>query len=1060
VFLVLNLTEVMLQQRQRSQVRQNETELSSVNMTSIHCKLQEEAEKIRKWQTSSDIELKQKITKLKECEQLISKQRNQVLEMQIENESLLTKLQKEQFNQAQINVKLKTSRELFIALKNHSENLQTSIIRGEEDRDSLRMLAAENIKQIKDLKSTIQDMTDVNDKQLITLKSCMKDREIAHEEFKFKSEQDIENALKCSEALEVELKKYKNNVDDLSRQLIEKQGIVSSREEKIVSLEEHLKDQQIMNESNLSDLSEIQITLNQTELSYKSAQSEILRVQKENLDLNDKFRAYKIESESQIESFQDNQARLNDSLTNLSTQFNEISSKHDRLEDENKSLKESVSQLVKCIEELQEKQEENEQEIIQLNDMYKASVEREAVMKDIVQQKDDQFENLKSDKEQVESQLNTISKDMKLLKAQEEKGLQQIEQLESSNNEYKKNLEETMQKSLEKDATSNNLLLELERKTTEYIQCETKSNQCEENLNALSLSLNEKEHEIKKLTSTNCILKLKVEEYTSKHQGLESILGDLNQHLTTLQDEYNTCCLQFESMRTQSLDKEKEIYQKDAEFLKMKKENETCKKEIKTLTTATRSLEKTLSNVKNLNEKANAVAMEKSLECDSLKVVNLDLERRNCKLKSDLSSAEDGSSDLSKRLSTELQDAIMEVSDKSDTIKKLQETLLKLKDDQSRSINDMKAENEALNLDNKQLTLSISQKVEDISALAEEINKLQNKILKLEESNISLKKDYSNQLNCLKAETITLEKCKVDLTQYSSECEKEKLSMVSELNSVKEDKLEIEKYNNTLKSNNNLLLSENMQHKEEIEKLMVQINDIQTQNISFNDVNHKLEEKSKQVILLQESFDKIQSDFLLSENKYMSTIEKLRGEIKKLNKNKVKAVLSNVASKSPSVSKESSNASFVSPKHDVVNNPESPKTPSCGRSKKRRVAFGKSPSWHSASDDNLDEEEDTTVSSSTGSSLNKTRNIALSKSPKLATYSSTKSPRLKFGKSPAPVNELLANYPAPSSSEKRGMKLPDAYVKRKEESLKKKQKIKVETCSWFDTESAFGFDEK
>ena len=1050
----------MLQQRHRSQVKNNEAEISNVNMTSIHCKLQEEAEKIRKWQTSSDIEIKQKITKLKECELLISKQRNQVLEMQIENESLSTKLQKEQFNQAQINLKLKTSRELFIALKNHSENLQASIIRGEEDRDSLRMLAAETIKQIKDLKLSMQEIADTNDKQILILKSCIKDREMAYDELKFKSEQDIENALKCSEALEIEMKNCKDNIDNLSRQLLEKQGNVSLLEDKIEKLEKNLKEQEIMTASKLSALAELQTTLAQTDLSYKSAQSEILRLQKENQELNEKFGQYKADAENQIGSLQADQTKLTDSLTNLSTQFNEVTSKHDRLEDENISLKESVSQLVKCIEELQEKQEENEQEIIQLNEMYSSSVERETELKSVVQEKDEQFQNLKSTKEEVDAKLITISGDIAQKNLQEEKYLDQIEKLQSSNAEYENNLEKAIEKSSEMDSISKNLLFDLEKKTAEYIECETKSKQYEKNWKSISLSLNQKNCELKELISTNELLKLKVEEYTNKHQAFESKLDDLNQYLISLTDEHKGSCSQLNSIRTIVKDKEKELSKKDSQYLELKKENEVNKKEINVLITSTKSLEKDISCAKNLEEQAMADAKKRLLECGSLKIVNLDLEKKISKLKNDLNSAEDGSSNLSKILSAELKEATLEVTAKNDVIAKLQDNLSKLQNEQNGSLNEMKFKNEALDKENQQLNLAISHKIADISALAEEINKLQNKILKLEDTNVASKKDLSTEVNSLETKIKKLEKSKVDLTNHVSACENERLSIVSEMSNLKDKKSENERENGVLKSTNAKLLSEKSQFKIEIEQLKAQMDNVLTQNISFKNVNHKLEDKESQVRLLKQSLEEVKSDFLVSEKNYISTIDKLKEEIKKLNKNKVQAVLSNVASKSPMI-KDSSESSFLSPNQKVACNPESPKTPSVGRSKKRRVAFGKSPSWHSASDDNLDEEEDTTVSSSTGNNHNKGKNLTLSKSPKLTTYSSNKSPsRLKLGKSPAPVNELLAKYPTPSITEKRGIKLPDAYVKRKEESLKKRQKIKLEACSWFDTEAAFGFDEK
>ncbi len=52
-------------------------------LTVLHSRLQQEAEKIRKWKTVTEMELKQKDQKLQEAKSTIDKQQKQMLDIQV-----------------------------------------------------------------------------------------------------------------------------------------------------------------------------------------------------------------------------------------------------------------------------------------------------------------------------------------------------------------------------------------------------------------------------------------------------------------------------------------------------------------------------------------------------------------------------------------------------------------------------------------------------------------------------------------------------------------------------------------------------------------------------------------------------------------------------------------------------------------------------------------------------------------------------------------------------------------------------------------------------------------
>ena len=61
-----------------------ETKEQQKNRLSVlHGRLQEEAEKIRKWKNSTELELKQKDQQLREAQQMIEKQRKSIIDAQV-----------------------------------------------------------------------------------------------------------------------------------------------------------------------------------------------------------------------------------------------------------------------------------------------------------------------------------------------------------------------------------------------------------------------------------------------------------------------------------------------------------------------------------------------------------------------------------------------------------------------------------------------------------------------------------------------------------------------------------------------------------------------------------------------------------------------------------------------------------------------------------------------------------------------------------------------------------------------------------------------------------------
>lgn len=89
--------------------KQKEAEIqaqSGERMTSLHSRLQQEAEKIRKWKNAMELDIKHKEKCLEEANCTIEKQRTSLTDLQLSNESLQSQLNEEVANQKEIKTKL------------------------------------------------------------------------------------------------------------------------------------------------------------------------------------------------------------------------------------------------------------------------------------------------------------------------------------------------------------------------------------------------------------------------------------------------------------------------------------------------------------------------------------------------------------------------------------------------------------------------------------------------------------------------------------------------------------------------------------------------------------------------------------------------------------------------------------------------------------------------------------------------------------------------------------------------------------------------------------------
>ena len=113
-----------------SEKEANKLNQNADRLKDLHSRLHQEAEKIRHWKVSTEIEIKQKDKKLSDAMQTIDTLRKSILELQFQNESVSTKLQEEKSMHQETLQKIVGTRDMCNALKEHMAKLEKSLMIG------------------------------------------------------------------------------------------------------------------------------------------------------------------------------------------------------------------------------------------------------------------------------------------------------------------------------------------------------------------------------------------------------------------------------------------------------------------------------------------------------------------------------------------------------------------------------------------------------------------------------------------------------------------------------------------------------------------------------------------------------------------------------------------------------------------------------------------------------------------------------------------------------------------------------------------------------------------
>ncbi|NWT18983.1 SYCP1 protein, partial [Vireo altiloquus] len=246
-------------------------------MDELFSKLYKEAEKIKQWKLTVELELNQKERKLQENRKIIQAQNEAIQELQVsifENEKLNLKLEDEICENKDLLKETTASSHLCNLLKETCTHFTEKTSKYEQEKEETRRLYEE-------LHSNIERM-------IVAFDELRVQAENDRSEMNFKLKEEAEKVDKLEKECKLEVSQKEKQISALTLQRDEKDGVIKDikaqlqeSQNKIADLieaklheEEMLKESQVSQDHLRAELEEAKISLQKTEVTQKTLETE------------------------------------------------------------------------------------------------------------------------------------------------------------------------------------------------------------------------------------------------------------------------------------------------------------------------------------------------------------------------------------------------------------------------------------------------------------------------------------------------------------------------------------------------------------------------------------------------------------------------------------------------------------------------------------------------------------------------------------------------------------------------------------------------------------------
>ncbi|KAF5272801.1 hypothetical protein FQA39_LY07828 [Lamprigera yunnana] len=637
----------------------------------------------------------------------------------------------------------------------------------------------------------------------------------------------------------------KKNLDDVIAKLGSEIDIAQKRLNDLESIKQRLE----IENANLSHNLENQLLGYQEKVaSLENTQANLLRVQDENLELQNEIKLLKNIEETfhrDVTNLKHENAALNTENQKVNQQILQSEKSLAQFQEEIKLLTDSNEKLQNGVNDLSKKENKLREDEIKFHKEIQRLNEEISNFKDENETIKDSIDNYKQKLSEYEVQLSHKATDLEVLKSNNDT-------LQVRNLELLKNVENLVANLKENEEEKSSLKLNVQRLTDEII--------------LLKNEITEQKH----MVAENVSIKQRMEELNNDIEMYKDIFSKYEKH-------------QFENAQLVTSSNELR--------------NDIAKYEI-----VKSDLEKEIWNLKTTNEeeknKLNERISEQTLIASQLEIQVIDLQN----IVKDLRSTEQDKKALEEsylQLKNELQNVIIEKQQQENTYKELTEANQQTLDNHVRSleeISELRLQNEKLSLDLQQVAhenVSLSESLAEANLKCDAFNMEKTKCISIEKDNAELCEEL-NRIKLQIAEVNESENCinenkklKLQLHSWETKCEtyeKEKKDLENQLRELENQFTEI--------MHERQFLQDEIQ---ELKVLPVNTNnnlnfEMTNKHISINElenVRSLQEEHEKEVDHLNEKIMQYKSLDLTNRTSiqfYENELQKLRNKNEKLNR--------------------------------------------------------------------------------------------------------------------------------------------------------------------------------
>ena len=442
---------------------------------SLLSRLKQEAEGIRRWQMSMDMELKNKGEHIRDMTSLVEEQRKSLLEVQLEYEKVSGLLQEERGNQEQLGKQLTQTRDLFSAVKENVERIEDEVRKGGDDSNDLSQFQDQLISRYEELRESFlllqNRCEEVNRDLLAELRASREECAAVRD----KNDILIEETAKLRKDISDRTQMFEESLENLSADLCQKENTYSELTRERDSLSSQLIKEQGELQSVATECQQlnIQLTERARELGENKEETELLKSMYNELTAElatvrserENLQATNASLLQQASSSEDTQSRLEERLSvtenKLTTACKELADRDGELSAERESCetaRERVSQLESERAAQEDRLRLNREELLVANDALKQmEQERTDLSKQIIQLQDS-LDSTNAEFEETRAVLNLEISNQKELVARAELEREDTRRLLSLSGDANNKLTEDMETSVRKCEETQNLL--------------------------------------------------------------------------------------------------------------------------------------------------------------------------------------------------------------------------------------------------------------------------------------------------------------------------------------------------------------------------------------------------------------------------------------------------------------------------------------------------------------------------------------------------------------------------------------------------------------------------